>query len=156
MKRKNHATTNFSNFDAASQEHIQNQVLSILTDTASIPSSITGVTGSTSAATLAKIATAKCVLFLYDTQALNMDIHCPVLLVSIQSIMSHIHLQLGTNLNNSGSPSICCVVDTTATLCTDNYHFFAAIASVPSVHCKNIHSRELFTHHLIWHCSEQC
>jgi hypothetical protein len=59
MKRKNLATTNFSNVDAASQEYIWNQVLSILTDTASVASSITGVTGSTSAATRAKSATAK-------------------------------------------------------------------------------------------------
>jgi hypothetical protein len=127
-KRKNLATTNFSNFDAASQEHIQNQVLSVSMDTTSIASSITGVTGSTSAATPAKNATAKHVVFLYDTQALNTDIHCPVLPVSIQSIMPHIHLQLGTDLNNSGCPSICCIMDTAAALCTGNYHFFAAIA----------------------------
>jgi hypothetical protein len=97
-------------------------------DIASIALSITGVTGSTSAATLAKSATAKCIVFLYDTQALNTDIHGPVLPVSIQSIMPHIHLQLSTNLNDSGCPSICCIVDTAAVLCTGNYHFFAAIA----------------------------
>jgi hypothetical protein len=67
-------------------------------------------------------------VFLYDTQALNTDIHRPVLPVSIQSIMPHIHLQLGTDLNNSGCPSIRCVVDTAAVLCTGNYQFFAAIA----------------------------
>jgi hypothetical protein len=126
-KRKNLATTNF-NFDAASQERIKNQVLSVSMDTASVASSITGVTGDTSAATPVKSPTTKCVVFLYDAQALSMDIHHPVLLVSIQSIMLHIHLQLGTNLNNSGCPSICCVVDTAAVLCTGNYHFFAAIA----------------------------
>jgi hypothetical protein len=54
-KCKNLATTNFSNLDAASQERIQNQVLSALTDTASVASSITGVTGSTSAATPARV-----------------------------------------------------------------------------------------------------
>ncbi len=55
-------------------------------------------------------------------------LHRPVLPVRIQSIMLHIHLQLGTNLNDSGSPSIRCAVDTAAALCTGNYHFFAAIA----------------------------
>jgi hypothetical protein len=86
------------------------------------------VTGSTSAAPLAKCATGKCIVFLYDAQALNTDIHRPVLPVSIQSIMPHIHLQLGTNLNNNGCPSICCVADTATALCTSNYHLFAAIA----------------------------
>ncbi len=67
-------------------------------------------------------------LFLYNAQALNTDIHGPGLPVSIQSIMPHIHLQLGTDMNNNGCPSIRCVVDTAAALCTGNYHFFAAIA----------------------------
>ncbi len=132
MKCKNLATTNFSNFDAASQECIQNQVLSILADTASIASSITGVTGGSSAATPAKSATAKPtakrVVFLYNAQALNADIYHPVLLVSIQSVMPHIHLQVGTGLNDSSSPRIHCVMDTATALCTSNYHFFAAIA----------------------------
>jgi hypothetical protein len=128
MKCKNLATTNFSDFDAASQERIRNQVLGVSMDTASIASSITGVTGSTSAATPAKSATAKRVVFLYNAQALNTDIHHPVLPVSIQSVIPHIHLQLGTNLNDSGCPSIHCIVDTAAALCTGNYHFFAAIA----------------------------
>jgi hypothetical protein len=156
MKRKNLATTNFSDFDAASQEHIWNQVLSILLDTARIASSITGVTGGTLAAIAAKSATTKHIVFLYDNQALNTDIHCPLLPVSIQSIMPHIHLQLGTNLKDSGSPSICCIVDTAATLCTSNYHFYAAIAKRdPQCVEKNIPSRGLFTHHPIWHHLEQ-
>jgi hypothetical protein len=67
-------------------------------------------------------------MFLYDAQALNTDIHHPVLAVSIQSIMPHIHLQLSTAYNNIGCPSICCIMDTVAALCTGNYHFFAAIA----------------------------
>jgi hypothetical protein len=156
-KRKNLATTNFSNFDVASQELIQNQVLSISTDTASVASSITKVTGGTLVATLAKSANAKCVVFLCNTQALNTDIHRPVLPVSIQSIMPHIHLQLRTDLNDSVSPSTCCIMDTAAMLCTGNYSFFAAIAMrYPQCVAKNIPSRGLFTHHLIWHCSEQC
>jgi hypothetical protein len=78
-KCKNLATTNFSDFDATSQERIWNQVLGVSTDTASVASSITGLTGSTSAATLAMSATAKRVVFLYNAQALNSDIHRPVL-----------------------------------------------------------------------------
>jgi hypothetical protein len=41
--------------------------------------------------------------------------------------MPHIQLQLGTDINNSSSPSIRCVVDTATALCTGNYHFFSAI-----------------------------
>jgi hypothetical protein len=70
----------------------------------------------------------KCVVFLYDAQVLNTDIHRPVLPVSIQSVMPHILLQLGIELNNSSCPSICCVMNTAAALCTGNYHFFAALA----------------------------
>jgi hypothetical protein len=43
-------------------------------------------------------------------------------------MMPHITLQLGTNLDCSNCPSIRCVVDTAAALCTGNYHFFSAIA----------------------------
>jgi hypothetical protein len=149
-KPKNLTTTHFTDFDAASQERIWNQVLSVSTDTASLASSITGVTGGTSAATPAKSATAKCVMVLYNPQALNTDIHHPMLPVSIQSIMPHIHLQLGTDLNNSGSP---------------RHHRHALhwqlpflchyCKAVPSVYCKNIPSGGVFTHHLIWHHSEQ-
>jgi hypothetical protein len=42
--------------------------------------------------------------------------------------MPHINLQLGTEIKDECSPSIRCVVDTAAALCTGKYHFFAAIA----------------------------
>ncbi len=42
--------------------------------------------------------------------------------------MPHITLQLSTNLDCRNCPSIQCVVDTAAALCTGNYHFFSAIA----------------------------
>ncbi len=86
------------------------------------------MTGRTLAASPAKSASGKHVVFLYEALALNTDIYHPVLPVSIQSIMPHINLQLGTDLNDSSSPSIRCVVDTAAALCTGNYHFFATIA----------------------------
>jgi hypothetical protein len=115
------------------------------------------VSGSTLAATPAKNATAKHVMFLYDAQALNTDIHRPVLLVNIQSIMPHIHLQLGTILNNSGCPSICCIVDTVAMLCTGNYHFFAAIAKQYLQCVAKIFLPEDYSPIILpWHCLEQC
>ncbi len=130
-KRKNLATTNFANLNAKSQERILSQALTLCSQAsefASVTSSITGMTGGTSAASPAKSSTGKHVAFLYIAFALKTDIHRPVLPVRIQSIMPHIKLQLGTDLNDSSSPSIRCVVDTAAALCTGNYHFFAAIA----------------------------
>ena len=127
-KRKNLATTNFSNFDAASQEGIRNKVLNCPIETASVASLITRMTGTTSATSPAKSASGKHVVFLYNVQALNTSVHGPVLPVTIQSIMTHINLQLGNDLSDSTSPILCCVVGTAAALCTGNYHFFAAIA----------------------------
>jgi len=126
-KCKNLATANFSDFDAEGQECIHSQVLNCPSETAIIASLITGMTGGTSATSPAKSASGKHVVFLYNPQALNTDIHRPVLPVSIQSIMPHIHLQLHTDLNASSCPSICCVVDTAVALCIGNYHFFATI-----------------------------
>jgi hypothetical protein len=126
-KRKNLATANFSDFNAEDQERIRCQVLNCSSKTASVALLITGMTGRTSATSHAKSASGKRVVFLYDARALNTDIHCPVLPVSIQSIMPHINLHLGTNMNDSSSPIICCAVDTAAALCTGNYHFFATI-----------------------------
>jgi hypothetical protein len=114
--------------DAKGQERIRSQVLNCPSETASVPSSITGMTGGTSATSPAKSASGKHVVFLYDAQALNTNIHHPVLPVSIQLIMPHINLHLSTNMNNRSSPIIGCIVDTAAALCTGNYHFFAAIA----------------------------
>ncbi len=130
-KRKNLATTNFSNFDKEGQDRILSQALTLrlqASESASIASSITGVTGGTLKASPSKSAGSKRVVFLNDALALNTDIHRPVLSVSIQLIMPHINLQLGTDLNDASSPSIRCVVDTAAALCIGNYHFFAAIA----------------------------
>ena len=133
-RRKNLAATNFSNFDAASQERIWSQVLNCPTETASIASSITSMTGATLATSPAMSTSAGCgrssklVVFLYNAQALNTGVHCPVLLVTIQSIMPHINLQLGNDLSNSSIPILCCGMDTAAALCTGNYLFFATIA----------------------------
>jgi hypothetical protein len=129
-KHNNLATTNFSNLDHESKERIWQQVFTSVSaaasKTASIASSITGVTGGSSATSPEK-GGPKHFFFLYDAQVLNTNIHHPVLPIFIQSVMLHIQIQLSPDLNNSSCPSICCVVDTT-TPCTSNYHFFAALA----------------------------
>ncbi len=130
-KHINLAKTNFSDFDKEGQDHILLQALTLCSqasESASVASSITGVTGGTTAVSPSKSAGSKRVVFLYDAIALNTDVQRPVLPVGIQSIMPHINLQLGTDVKDASSPSIRCVVDTAAALCTGNYHFFAAIA----------------------------
>ncbi len=132
QKRKNLATTNYNDFDDASKERIRQQVLqsiSTASDAASVSSSITGATGGTNTASPgAGRGRGKPVIFMYNAQVLQTKSNRPTLPVAIQSGMPHITLQLGTILNDSGSPSIGCVLDTAAALCTGNYHFFAAIA----------------------------
>ncbi len=111
QKRKNLATTNYSDFDEASKECIRQQVLqsvSITSNAVSVSSSITGLTGGTSPST----ANAGCgcggkpVVFMYNVQVLQTATNRPLLPVAIQSIMPHITLQLGLVSDNSHSPSI--------------------------------------------------
>jgi hypothetical protein len=132
QKRKNLATTNYSDFDDTSKERIRQQVLqsvSTASEAASVSSSITGMTGGTpSASAGAGRGRGKPIIFMYDAQVLQTESNRPTLPVAIQSGMPHITLQLGPVLNDNASPSIRCVLDTAAALCTGNYHFFAAIA----------------------------
>jgi hypothetical protein len=83
MKRKNLATTNYSNFDEVGRERIRCQVLNsvfVASKTVGIALSITGVTGvtgSTPAASSSK-SDQKRVVFLYDAKALSSNIHRPI------------------------------------------------------------------------------
>jgi len=128
QKRKNLATTNYSDFNDASKERIRQQVLqsvSTASNAASVSSSITGTTGGTTTASAgAGHGRGKPVIYMYDAQVLQTKSNHPTLPVAIQSGMLHITLVLG----NNESPCIRCVLDTAAALCTRNYHFFAAIA----------------------------
>ncbi len=110
QKRKNLATTNYSDFDDASKEPIWQQVLqsvSVAFDAASVSSSITGAIGGTY---LASAGTGrgrgKPIIFMYNAQVLQIESNRPTLPVAIQSGMPHITLQLGTVLNNNESPCI--------------------------------------------------
>jgi hypothetical protein len=70
------------------------------------------------------------VLFMYDMSILTTRTSptCPILLVSIQSLLPHISFQLGTTSDNPNAPMIRCMVDTGTALNTGNYSFYAAIA----------------------------
>jgi hypothetical protein len=135
-KHKNLTTANYADFDDEGKERIKQQVLQsvkVATYATGMCSSITGITGATSTASAGAGAghghgRGKPIVFLYDAQVLQTETHRPVLPVAIQSVMPHITLQLGTGLDCSNCPSIRCVVNTAAALCTGNYHFFSAIA----------------------------
>ena len=98
QKRKNLATTNYSDFDDTSKERIRQQVLqsvSTASEAASVSSSITGMTGGTpSASAGAGRGRGKPIIFMYDAQVLQTESNRPTLPVAIQSGMPHITLQL--------------------------------------------------------------
>jgi hypothetical protein len=48
--------------------------------------------------------------------------------ISIQSNLPHIILQFGADLDCPNCPSICCAVDSCASLTTGNFHFFGSVA----------------------------
>ncbi len=110
QKRKNLTPTNYSDFNDASKERIRQQVLqsvSTASDAASVSSLITGATGDTNTASPgAGRGRGKPIIFMYNAQVLQTESNRPTLSVAIQSGMPHITLQLGTVLNDSGSPSI--------------------------------------------------
>jgi hypothetical protein len=96
QKRKNLATTNYSD-----------QSASVTNNTASVSSSITGLTGGTSPASAGTgRGHGKLVIFMYNVQVLQTNTKHPTLPVPIHSVMPHIMLQLGPNLNNSKSSII--------------------------------------------------
>jgi hypothetical protein len=74
QKRRNFATTNFSDFNDAGKERIRQQVLqsvSVTSDAASVSPSITGITGGTTSTSAgAGRGYGKPVIFMYDAQVL--------------------------------------------------------------------------------------
>jgi hypothetical protein len=54
--------------------------------------------------------------------------------ISIQSNLSHITLQFGTDLDCPNCPLIRCTINSCAALTTGNFHFFAAVAK-RFLHC---------------------
>ena len=54
--------------------------------------------------------------------------------VNIQSLLPHIVIQYGEEMNCPNSPSIRCAVDTCAALSTGSFHFYSSVA-VFSPHC---------------------
>ncbi len=81
QKRKNLATTNYSDFDDASKERIWQQVLqsvSTASDAASVSSSITDTTdGTTTASAGAGRGRGKPVIYMYDAQVLQTESNRP-------------------------------------------------------------------------------
>ncbi len=52
----------------------------------------------------------------------------PMMPIAIQSDLSHIVMQFGTNLDCPNSPSIRCAVNSCTALSTGNFHYFVSLA----------------------------
>jgi hypothetical protein len=116
-KNKNLTTTNFSGFDAASQERIWDRCLI------------------NHRYDWHYISNQPCKECQWQTCCVLLRCASPQHRYSLprapsQHPIDHAPHQPPTRqrLSDSSSPILCCVVDTAAALCTGNYHFFAAIA----------------------------
>ena len=136
-KRKNLATTNLADFDEESRKRITEQVYQAVTvssgDSASVASTLTGVTGTGTSSYATGSGRGRGrghVTFMYDVSVLTTCVSPtrPIIPVGIQSLMPHIPLLLGQSLDDPDIPVIRCMVDTGAALNTGNYSFIAAIA----------------------------
>ena len=139
-KRKNLGTANYANFDAAGQEHIQEQVLlsmnasgreiskatsgasSVTTPSSVIPSASAGQGRGGGAGRGSSGGCGGCI-FIIDVPVLAAGPALKTMMpITIQSNLPHIGPQFGTDLDCPHSPSICCAVDSCAALSTRNFH----------------------------------
>jgi hypothetical protein len=100
QKRKNLAATNYNDFNEASKERIQHQVLqsiSTASNAASFSSSIIGLTDGTAPASAGagRGPGSKPVVVMYDVQVLQTVTNRPILPVAVKSIIPHITLKQG-------------------------------------------------------------
>jgi hypothetical protein len=144
-KRKNLGTANYSDFDAAGQDRIREQVLISLkngnreiSDTTSVASSVT--TPSSIVPTNKHGGPGGRVvngsrIFIADVPVLVAGPTLkPMMPITIHSNLPHIVMQFGMTLDCPTSPSVCCAVDLCAALSTGNFHYFASLAK-RFLHC---------------------
>ena len=68
-------------------------------------------------------------IFIVDVQVLAAGSPLKqAMLVAIQSLLLHIVIQFGEEMNFPNSPSIRCTVDTCAALSTGSFHFYVSVA----------------------------
>jgi len=144
-KRKNLGTANFADFDPASQDRIQEQVLltmrgagreisdatsvasSITTPSSVVPSGGGGRGGGPGRGSPAGRGGGR--IFIVDVPVLAAGPALkPMMPIAIHSNLPHIVMQFGPNLDSPNSPSIRCAVDSCAALSTGNFHYFASLA----------------------------
>jgi hypothetical protein len=129
-KKRNLATTNLADFDKVSQQLIWEQVLQSNTK-----GDVDDSTSFISAVTLQSKKSKSGYIFIVDVQVLAAGSTTKKpMLITTQSTLPHIVLQLGNDLDCPNCPSIQCAVDTCAALSTGSFHFFAAIAK-RFLHC---------------------
>jgi hypothetical protein len=136
-KRKNLGTANLSDFDKLSQQHIREQVLQSMGQEVSnhmrVASSVTTPSSVNQQGMLRGCGHGRGsgggVILVADAVVLAAGTPLKrAMPISIQSNLPHISLQFGADLDCPNCPSICCAVDSCATLTTENFCFFAAVA----------------------------
>ncbi len=117
-KRKNLGTANFSDFDAAGQQRIQEQCLAAVgghkvSDNTSAMSSVTGPGSHAPPAGRGHGHGSGSRIFVVNVSILAASMPLkPQMLISIQSNLPHITIKFGANLTDLNCPTICCMVDT--------------------------------------------
>jgi hypothetical protein len=68
-------------------------------------------------------------IFVVDVSVLSTaTVNKELLLAPIMTNFPHIHLKLGTDLDNESCPEVCAIVDTAVALSAGNFHFILATA----------------------------
>jgi hypothetical protein len=119
--KERNKTVEFKDLSEPQQKKMREAVLA--SDASTATSSITGAT----------MPSGSSVVFLLSVPEpapvlSNAPPACCILPVLIQAAFPHLTIQLGCELGCPKCLSICCVIDTAATLSTGNFHFFAQIA----------------------------
>jgi hypothetical protein len=133
-KRKNLGTANLSNFDEQGKWRITKQVLASMTgkfvgNHSSMFSLVSKLCSSSEQDRGRGHGPGGGVVLFANVVVLAAGLPLKrAMPISIQSNLPHITIQFGANLDCPNCPSICCAIDSCATLTTGNFHFVAAVA----------------------------
>jgi len=137
-KHKNLGTADYSDFDAAGQDLIREQVLVSLkngncevSDTTSVASSVTTpssiVPANGRGGPGGRVANGSRI-FITDVPVLAAESSLkPMMPIAIHSNLPHIVMQMRMTLDYPNNPSIRCAVDSCTALSTGNFHYFASL-----------------------------
>jgi hypothetical protein len=132
VKHKNLSTINYADLPEATRQQMHQQIL--LADASNGTSMTSSVTNTSTLTPSA--AGCSCghrngnrVVFVIDVPCLAAGSPLKKMVpITIQSMLPHIVLQFGPNMDTANCPLICCAVVTCTALTTGNFHFFSAVA----------------------------